>query len=220
MKHALINCAIRKEKTTRNLCGDPGHIKKFCPRRNEDLDNSTKKRKVSKALEKQVNNTNSKPSSPAKTPTASRFIAATNAKATVEAQANSEQLAAEQLAADKATAAADKLDADTAAANANQGCYNTRSSNVNAPPTDLLRPLVKLCKHCKGTDYKIISSLKCKRNPNSPNYIPDEKWYPLLKTLAATDTTDPTDPTKSSDNMETEDESELADDDKPAPMQV
>ncbi|CEP18898.1 hypothetical protein [Parasitella parasitica] len=48
MDHILTNCASRKQKITCDLCGVSGHFKRSCPCRNEDPDNSTKKRKVSK----------------------------------------------------------------------------------------------------------------------------------------------------------------------------
>ncbi|CAO0792598.1 unnamed protein product [Mucor circinelloides] len=48
--------------------------------------------------------------------------------------------------------------------------HRTRSTTVNSPP------VIQPCKTCNGTDHKIRSSLRCLRNPKSPNFIPDAEW--------------------------------------------
>ncbi|KAL9536447.1 hypothetical protein MBANPS3_012644, partial [Mucor bainieri] len=65
MDHSLLNCATRKSKMTCDLCGDPGHMKRACPRQNDDPA-SPKKRKVSKEGQKQQSKTLTSDSRPSK----------------------------------------------------------------------------------------------------------------------------------------------------------
>ncbi|KAK4516957.1 uncharacterized protein ATC70_000285 [Mucor velutinosus] len=196
MDHALIQCATRKQKITCDLYGTAGHYKRTCPRRNEDLDNSTEKRKVSKAPEKQSNTVTSKSYAAPKSASASQLVADAEAKAAAEAIAAAEKAATNKAAADKTAADARhaanahtevnaRIDANAQTAantlheiNVNTSSpehqHRTRSTTGSSPPeVPSLPPTTQQCKSCKRTDHKIKSSHKRLRNPNNPNYIPE-----------------------------------------------
>ncbi|CEP13216.1 hypothetical protein [Parasitella parasitica] len=138
MDHGLINCASCKQKITCDLCGVAGHFKRSCPRRNEDPDNSTKKRKVSKEHQK-------------------KLTADTKGKAIV-ARAATTQAAA-------TTAIADVSAAGNAAAPALQHLHNTRSKSTSTPIASSVPSAVPLCKHCGLPGHKMTTSKHCLLNP-------------------------------------------------------
>ncbi|KAK4521025.1 uncharacterized protein ATC70_004013 [Mucor velutinosus] len=88
MDHALIDCETHKKKLTYDFWGIAGHFQRSCPRRNEDPDNSTKKRKGSKAQQKQVTSdsstANSKSTAAVKKVATAQFAAAAKTKAAAE----------------------------------------------------------------------------------------------------------------------------------------
>ncbi|KAL7335026.1 hypothetical protein PS15p_200569 [Mucor circinelloides] len=179
MGHSLIQCATRKQKITCDLCGVAGHFKRSCPRRNEDADNSTKKRKVfSEQQQKQMN---------------SNFSSTITTKAKSKSTATAKNTAADAKAADDANPQP-VVNASTAVPAQNAGApllatgnnntsltnpHRTRSTTVNSPCVAPATPVIQPCKTCNGTDHKMKSSLRCLRNPKGPNFISDAEWTQL-----------------------------------------